>query len=32
LSSSPIMLDWDQDPRLSELNHALRALGWIRAL
>src|ERR1700679_1423890 len=25
-----VSLDWDHDPRLSDLNTALRALGWIR--
>src|SRR5882757_2987739 len=29
-SSSPIMLNWDQDPRLSELSRVLKALGWIQ--
>jgi len=24
------VLDWDQDPRLSDLSQALKALGWIR--
>jgi hypothetical protein len=24
-------LNWEADPRLSELSHALKALGWIRA-
>jgi len=28
--SSPSALDWDQDPRLLNLSHALKALGWIR--
>jgi hypothetical protein len=23
-------LNWDQDPRLSDLNNALKALGWVR--
>ena len=23
-----LKLDWDQDPRLTDLSHALRALGW----
>src|SRR5277367_3725500 len=23
-------LDWDRDPRLSDLGHALKALGWVR--
>jgi hypothetical protein len=23
------VLDWDQDPRLSDLSRALKALGWI---
>jgi hypothetical protein len=23
-----LKLDWDQDPRLVDLSHALRALGW----
>ena len=30
LVSSPLVLDWDQDPRLSDLSRALKALGWIR--
>jgi len=30
LISSPSVLDWDQDPRLSDLSQALKALGWIR--
>ena len=30
LVSSPSVLDWDQDPRLSDLSWALKALGWIR--
>ena len=29
LVSSPSVLDWDQDPRLSDLSQALKALGWI---
>jgi hypothetical protein len=28
LISSPSVLDWDQDPRLSDLSRALKALGW----
>src|SRR5271168_5272576 len=23
-------LDWDRDPRLSDLGHTLKALGWVR--
>jgi len=30
ISSCISMLDWDQDPRLSDLSQALKALGWIR--
>jgi len=30
LVHSPSVLDWDQDPRLSDLSRALKALGWIR--
>src|SRR6267378_2361631 len=30
LVSSPSALNWDQDPRLFNLSHALKALGWIR--
>ncbi|KIM43451.1 hypothetical protein M413DRAFT_443388 [Hebeloma cylindrosporum] len=29
-SSHISALDWDQDPRLSDLSRALKALGWIR--
>jgi len=29
-SSLTSALDWDQDPRLSDLSRALKALGWIR--
>ncbi|KAJ6503048.1 hypothetical protein DFH09DRAFT_295216 [Mycena vulgaris] len=29
--ASQFPLDWDQDPRLRDLSHALTALGWIRA-
>jgi len=29
-SSRISVLDWDQDPRLSDLSRALKALGWIR--
>ena len=25
-----VSLNWDQDPRLTDLNNALRALGWVR--
>jgi hypothetical protein len=27
-----INLDWESDPRLSDLSHALKALGWTRGL
>jgi len=30
LVSSPSALNWDQDPHLFNLSHALKALGWIR--
>jgi len=30
VSSCISVLDWDQDPRLSDLSRALKALGWIR--
>ncbi|GAC1675706.1 MAG: hypothetical protein NVS9B9_30720 [Ktedonobacteraceae bacterium] len=26
----PMALDWESDPRLSNLSQALKALGWIR--
>ena len=26
----PVALDWESDPRLSDLSQALKALGWIR--
>src|SRR5271168_4008854 len=29
-SRSPSTLNWEDDPRLSDLSRALRALGWIR--
>src|SRR6202522_1205556 len=29
---TPAHLDWESDPRLSDLSRALKALGWIRAL
>jgi hypothetical protein len=29
-SSLPTSLDWDQDPRLSNLSCALKALGWVQ--
>ena len=29
-SSCTSALDWDQDPRLSDLSQALKALGWFR--
>ena len=28
--SQPVLLNWDQDPRLADLSNALRALGWVR--
>ncbi|KAJ7267072.1 hypothetical protein C8J57DRAFT_1326562 [Mycena rebaudengoi] len=28
--TSAYTLDWDRDPRLSELGHALRSMGWTR--
>ena len=28
--SSPSFLDWESDPRLTDLSRSLRALGWIR--
>ena len=27
---SPVLLNWDQDPRLADLSKALRALGWVQ--
>jgi hypothetical protein len=26
----PVLLDWDRDPRLTDLSNALQALGWVR--
>ncbi|KAF8061689.1 hypothetical protein FPV67DRAFT_1509945 [Lyophyllum atratum] len=30
VSALPVELDWDRDPRLSNLRNALHSLGWIR--
>ena len=29
IQTNPLLLNWDQDPRLADLSHALKALGWV---